>query len=635
MPDTRGEQQLGFTRRVAIETPEHVVLELELAGFGSRLAAAVLDTALQVALLVLLLSLVALGGGSAAPTVFGESGAGWVGAAITAVWFAVLWGYFTLFEGLWGGRTPGKHRMGIRVVMDTGHPVGFRAAAVRNLLRIADAQPFNTYLVGLPFLFFERHHRRLGDLVAGTIVVYDRPTESTLASRARTQDDSSAVDLGPPLLADAEFRLLDRLVARLVDLDAGTRHRLVPQLAERIAQSVEWDGRRPEAFLVGVFQQELARRRARTAARRTGDRAKALGTAERFVAMRQADWEAFRVEATNLEARGLGSLSGDAITAFARRYRAVTADLARARTYGVDPRTIAHLERIAHVGHNAVYGLRGVRRLPIRHLLLDDFPAAVYRHRRVVMLAAAIFVLPGLAGYAVIRERPDIAQEILPAVMIERAEAGQHALESGRGYAEAPSPYLPTIASRIIANNVQVAFAAFALGVTAGIGTVAVLAFNGLFFGAVVALFANYGIVGWLLTFVAGHGVLELPAIFIAGAAGLLIGRGMLIPGDLTRKAAIVAHGREAIRLVGAAASLLLLAGVIEGFLSASGAPSPLKLAVSAAGGVLLVLYYQAGRAAQRPRGERRQRQRATDIHTFQRDVGLGRLARLDSRSAR
>src|SRR2546423_15568150 len=95
--------------------------------------------------------------------------------------------------------------------------------------------------------------------------------------------------------------------------------------------------------------------------------------------------------------------------------------------------------------------------------------------------------------------------------------------------------YLPFIASRIITNNVQVAFFAFAFGITAGIGTLLLLTLNGLFFGAVLGLFANYGLAGWLLTFVAGHGVLELTAIFIAGGAGLLVARGLIVPGDLTR----------------------------------------------------------------------------------------------------
>src|SRR5256714_15578970 len=95
--------------------------------------------------------------------------------------------------------------------------------------------------------------------------------------------------------------------------------------------------------------------------------------------------------------------------------------------------------------------------------------------------------------------------------------------------------YLPFIASRIITNNVQVAFLGFAFGITAGIGTLLLLVFNGLFFGAVLGLFANYGVAGGLLTFVPGHGVLELSAIFLSWGPGLLVARALVAPGYLTR----------------------------------------------------------------------------------------------------
>src|SRR5947208_14463020 len=115
------------------------------------------------------------------------------------------------------------------------------------------------------------------------------------------------------------------------------------------------------------------------------------------------------------------------------------------------------------------------------------------------------------------------------------------------GYAQQPSMYLPVIATGIITNNVQVAFLGFAFGITAGIGTVLLLVFNGLYFGAVLGLFANYGLAGWLLTFVAGHGVLRLSAIFIPGGAGLLVALALLLPGVLSRPESLVLPGRLAL----------------------------------------------------------------------------------------
>jgi uncharacterized membrane protein SpoIIM required for sporulation len=220
----------------------------------------------------------------------------------------------------------------------------------------------------------------------------------------------------------------------------------------------------------------------------------------------------------------------------------------------------------------------------------------VYDSRRLVLAAFLMFVLPCIAGYSVIRERPDAAEQILPVGMVARAEAGLYNRAEGRGYVETPSTLLPMFASSIITNNVQVAFSAFALGALAGVGTIVVLAFNGLFFGSVVGLFANYGLATWLLTFVAAHGVLELTAIFLAGAAGLTIGRTIVAPGDLARRDALIVYGRQAVRLVGASAALLVLAGLLEGFLSASGAAPAIKIGASAATAVLLVLLYVQGR---------------------------------------
>src|SRR6266550_4076632 len=140
MPDTRAPTVPQFTRRLGIETPEHLVLELELAG-------------------LLTLAYVLLGVGiQLLPTPTGGDAEGpWSTlAAIVLILtvFLLFWSYFLLFEALNDGRTPGKRLMGIRVLMDTGHPLTFTAAAVRNLVRIVDMQPVFTYQVGLAFVLF-------------------------------------------------------------------------------------------------------------------------------------------------------------------------------------------------------------------------------------------------------------------------------------------------------------------------------------------------------------------------------------------------------------------------------------------------------------------------------------------------
>src|SRR5205823_5896819 len=507
----------------------------------------------------------------------------------------LFWCYFLLFEALNHGRTPGKRLMGIRVVMDTGHPITLAAAAVRNLIRVVDALPFG--LVGLAFVLFHPQNKRLGDIVAGTVVARDRPEDLQLAGVPPDREPGAEpLGTGPPELSDEEFRLLDQYLGRVERLDGTLRRRFTADLAARFAPRFPRRDADPEAFLVRLHTAEFEKRSGRLAARPTEGVGRTTVVAERCVTRKRDSWEAFRTLAARAERIGLKQLGAAEIPGFAARYREVAADLARARTYGVDPRVLEYLERVVSAGHNAVYGRHIGHRVHMDRLVLRELPAAVVAARAYVVTALLMFAVPAMTGYVLIRERPAIAEQVLTDEMLARARAGAEHRAQGVGYAQQPSMYLPVIATGIITNNVQVAFLGFAFGITAGIGTVLLLVFNGLYFGAVLGLFANYGLAGWLLTFVAGHGVLELSAIFIAGGAGLLVARALLAPGDLTRRDALVLAGRQAVRLVGASVLLLGLAGTIEGLLSASDAPAPFKFATSGATVVLLILYVASGR---------------------------------------
>jgi len=587
MPDTRPPIVPELSRRVAVETPEHVLLEFQLAGIGSRSAAAIYDGLILIALIILL---------SAAATMSGLLPAMSATLALSVLVLtsaAIFWGYFLLFEGLRGGRTPGKRRVGIRVVMDTGHPISFQAAAIRNLVRLVDLQPGGAPLLGLFFVFLHRQNKRLGDIVAGTIVVRDQPEEIALSGAEPLE--STIFDTGRPELTDEEFALLGRLTERMDALEPPVRRRFCDELADRLADRFPGGDPRSEVFLVQLYAQEQSRRQSNAEGSRD---IRARGVARRFVARRTRAWDTFRRKTADIQRRGIGALSGEELVHFAGEYREIAADLARARTYGVDERVVESLDRTVAMGHHMIYGLHRVRSTSWHEIFLNRLPAAVVQARAYVIVACILFAVPGVTGYSLVRERPDIAQQIMPPDMIARAEAGEQRLEEGIGYAESPSTYLPLVASSIVANNIQVAFGVFAFGITAGVGTVLLLVFNGLFFGAVLGMFANYGLATWILTFVAGHGVLELSAIFIAGGAGLLVARALVAPGDMVRRDALVVRGRLAIRLLGAAVSLLLLAGTIEGFLSASDAPAAVKFGVSAASALLLALYIESGRRA-------------------------------------
>ncbi len=564
-----------YRQHLEIETPEHVVLDLEIAGIGSRALAAVLDTLILVgASLAVLLVLGILAGfgftiGRAAPVLLVLGG------------FVVWNGYFILFEGMRGGQTPGKRVAGIRVVMDTGHPVTFGAAAARNLLRVADLLP-PPYLIGVLLVAFHPRGKRLGDLVAGTVVVRDRPQE------ALGHPDAAVEDEGPPSipeLDDDEFRLLAQFAARQGELAPATRSRLATGLATRLSAHPAVPGLSDVAHLLALHAEELARRQGALSARG------AAGAGTRFAAQKRGRWGEFERLAERAARQGLDSFASHELPEFAARYREVAADLARARTYRADPATLSRLERLAAAGHNALYrdDRTTWRRLWI--VLARECPAAVVEARAYVLVAFLTFMVPAAAGYMVLHERPALAAELLPDVMLRRAEAGVLRKAAGRGYVEVAPEDRPLMASGIITNNVRVAIACFAGGIFLGVGSLVLLAYNGLSIGASAGHFANVGLLDYLLTFILGHGALELFAIWVAGAAGFLLGRSVVAPGLLSRTDALVLSGRVAVRMVGATALLLVVAGTIEGFVSAGGYGVGARLAASAASLGILATY--------------------------------------------
>ena len=588
----RGPAPLDLREHHGIETPEHVNVHLELAGVGSRAAAFALDTLLlMVGLLVLSIVFAELGSGT--KTTQGES---WANAVMILLLAFAVPGYFILFEGLNGGRTLGKQALGIRVVMDTGRTITFTAAVVRNLVRLLDCFLF----AGVPallFAFLSKSHKRPGDFAAGTVVVRDRPTERLLQALPEVAEPE-LVEAGPPDLTDDEFRLLDRFLARLHELDPQVQNRMALELARRFEQRVPRRTADTYAYLAQLFGEEQRKRRSRFGTRaQTGAAGRTTVTAERFVARKRAQWEAFHTVATRVERTGVGALPPGEIPAFAARYREIAADLARARTYGVDARVVEYLERLVSAGHNALYRARGRSRPPLGRYLLQDFPAAVVQSWRYVVLAFLLTAVPAGVGYVMLRQQPALADEMASPVMVSRAEQAAEETEAGRSYAQASSEERPQIAAFIISNNILVCFQAFAGGITAGLFTTFVLLFNGLMLGTAYGVFANYHASLYLTTFIAPHGVLELTAIFISGGAAFRLAHALIAPGDRTRRDALVIEGMIAARMIGAVVSLLALAGTIEGLLSTSDAPAFVKFAVSAASAVLLVMYLINGRA--------------------------------------
>jgi uncharacterized membrane protein SpoIIM required for sporulation/uncharacterized RDD family membrane protein YckC len=567
-------------RHLHVETPEHVAIGYALADLGSRFVALLLDA------LLLLVLLAALWGvplwlasrlGELPPVL-----AGWGLAALVLASFGLTWGYFIYFEGLRDGQTPGKKRLGIRVVHEGGYPLTLRGAAVRNLIRFVDIQPMPACLVGGVVMLLHPRTQRLGDIAAATVVVRERSV-GTLPEEA----GPAAAAAGPPRLDAGEYEALAGYAARRASLPFEVRMRLSGQLAERLERHARWERRAQsaDAFLLALHADESARHAS------AGTDVAGAPSAAALVRRQQHVWAEYQQLLERARSRGLARLSEDEVSRFAALYRETAADLARARTYGGSRELLYTLERLVAGGHNLLYRppLRSLRQLG--QWLAGGFPVQVRRHWRPIAAAAFFFYVPAALAFAAIRLDPALARDVVPAGMMARAEAGVQRDAEGRGYFEVPEVAMPVLATSLVANNVQVSFLAFAGGILAGLGTVAILVLNGVFLGAVAALFANHGLSLYLWSFVLPHGVIELSAITIAGGAGLWLASGILLPGRRTRREVLAARGREAVALMAGTVLLLLVAGFIEGFISPAPIPRPLKLTLAAVFALVLAVY--------------------------------------------
>jgi len=211
-----------------IETPERVPLHFALASIGNRFLACAIDHLIQtLALLLIVLAGVVLSNVSAIQDVI-TSAPKWVGAVVILLVFLTFSTYFAFFEWLWSGQTPGKHWMKLRVIREDGRPITFWEAAVRNVLRVLDMFPYPFYSIGLISVFSTSRDQRIGDMVAGTVVVREREAEApefaqvfaTPVSDPALRRSFKPVEFTASLnsLTDSEIQVVETFLRRRWDL---------------------------------------------------------------------------------------------------------------------------------------------------------------------------------------------------------------------------------------------------------------------------------------------------------------------------------------------------------------------------------------------------------------------------------
>jgi uncharacterized membrane protein SpoIIM required for sporulation len=295
---------------------------------------------------------------------------------------------------------------------------------------------------------------------------------------------------------------------------------------------------------------------------------------------------------------GLKSLTRSELQELGLLYRQAAADLSALREDPTAQYYARSLNLLLARAHNSIYS--GQKSHPV-HDVVDfyryTYPQIFRRQLPLVTIAFLIFAAGAIVGLLLTVTRPDFMREFLgPRMMdsLERHEMWTHSVVAVK----------PAAASGIMTNNMTVSFFAFLFGITAGLGgitwllfniplpdTVSLLFINGMMLGVVGAACWFYNMSLSLWSFVAPHGVLELPAIFIAGGAGLMITKAILFPGLLSRRDSLARHGAEAVRLLVGTIPILIIAGTIEGFISPSGIRPVWKFILAACIATIFFLY--------------------------------------------
>jgi uncharacterized membrane protein SpoIIM required for sporulation len=303
---------------------------------------------------------------------------------------------------------------------------------------------------------------------------------------------------------------------------------------------------------------------------------------------RQPYWARLESLLGDIKQHGLHALGRDDLRELGLLYRQTATDLSAVRSDPSSVQQSRYLNQLLGRAHNAVYSGQKKTVSRVIQFFWNEYPVIFRRYLSYTAASTAIFALGALAGMFITLSSPDYMREFLGPQMVSTIE--KHEMWTHSVVAAAPQE-----SSFIMTNNMTVSFLTFAGGITAGLWTLFQLFFNGMLLGVIGVACAMNDMSIKLWSFVAPHGVLELPAIFIAGGAGLRLAQGLLFPGTLSRRDSLAIGGNQAVQLLVGVIPVLIIAGTIEGFFSPSSVPAPAKFLVAALLFTLFTLYLTFG----------------------------------------
>jgi uncharacterized membrane protein SpoIIM required for sporulation len=303
-----------------------------------------------------------------------------------------------------------------------------------------------------------------------------------------------------------------------------------------------------------------------------------------WIEKRKQYWEHLEQLLDQTQRRGIRSLDRGELRELGLLYRQAASDLAVLRADTSSVHFARYLNQLLARAHNTIYSGKKTSAVSILHFFRDTYPEVFRRNLPYCLLALALFLAGAFAGSVLTLQDPDFQLKVLGPQMVEtirKREMWTHSIVAIK----------PVASSAIMTNNLGVAFTTFAAGITAGLGTIYMIVFNGVMIGVIGMACYLSGMSLQLWSFVAPHGVLELPAIFIAAGGGLRLASGLLFPGVLPRKESLARAGREAVQLLLGCVPVLFVAGIIEAFVSPTELAIPMKFLFAAAMFTLLVFY--------------------------------------------
>lgn len=312
----------------------------------------------------------------------------------------------------------------------------------------------------------------------------------------------------------------------------------------------------------------------------------------RFVNERKNNWQRLEDLLSILENSPLRGLSRAEVREFGELYRRAATDLAIARAETRDPKLINYLNSLVIRAHGKIYraDTHGVN--IVWQFFTRELPQTFRKNANYMWIAFGIFAISLVFGFITTWNNTDFTSFVGAEGIPERVRADEKWWLSLNDANQIG-------ASFILSNNIIVSFKAFAMGVLFGVGALYDIAFFGAHvgsvFGACYKINPAFG--NALASFVVGHGVIEISTVFFCGGAGMMIGYALVNPGDLTRTQALKKKGMEAARIVIGSACFLVIAGIIEGFLSPSNLPAWIKIGTGVLTGIAMYSYlFMVGR---------------------------------------